>query len=56
MPMNSEGIIIFSVDTRAVIDAAIDLRHETLRSIALCQDIMDRLDGGHREPEPERRP
>jgi len=40
--------ITFTADRRAVRDAAIDLRAATLRSIALCRDILDRL-----EPRPE---
>jgi hypothetical protein len=44
--------ITVEIDRRAVFDAALDLRVATLRSIALCRDILDRL-AERRDPAPE---
>jgi len=42
--MNSDAVITVTVDRRAVRDAAIALRHETLISLAICKDIIERMD------------
>jgi hypothetical protein len=51
--MNSDRVL---VDIRQVRDGVLDLRAATLRSIALCRDILDRIDGDDRAPEQERQP
>ena len=41
--MDSEATIVTVVDARQVHEAVIDLRCASLRSLALCRDIIDRL-------------
>jgi hypothetical protein len=41
--MTAAAVITIHVDRRAVREAVIDLRCASLRSLALCRDIIDRL-------------
>jgi hypothetical protein len=50
--MHSDGIITVQVDARHVREAILDLRCASLRSLALCRDIIDRL-AERRDPVPE---
>ncbi|HTW53537.1 MAG TPA: hypothetical protein VME45_16720 [Stellaceae bacterium] len=54
--MNSDGVITVRVDRRAVRDAVIDLRRETILALATARTILDRIDEARRDPAPERQP
>jgi hypothetical protein len=41
--MTADAVVTIHVDRRAVREAVIDLRCASLRSLALCRDIIDRL-------------
>jgi hypothetical protein len=49
--MTADAVITIHVDRRAVREAVLDLRCASLRSLALCRDIADRLAG----PQPAER-
>jgi hypothetical protein len=49
------AVITVQVDRRAVLAAAIDLRHETILALATCRTILERMDAGLRAPELELR-
>ena len=54
MPRRAPDTITITVSAAALRDAALDLRIATLRSLALCRDILDRL-ADRREPARELR-